>query len=133
MKRFPVVAAFLQRDGKVFLAKRPEGKLRGGFWEFPGGKLEKGEAPQVALKRELFEELGIKVKVGNLLAKVKYDYPDVAIELLCYACEIIEGEPKPLEGQGLGWFGPAEIEKLRLAPADERLWRKIRQSIPLQS
>ena len=133
MKRFPVVAALITRGGKVFLARRPEGKLRGGLWEFPGGKLEEGEEPREALARELEEELGIKAKVGELLAEVEHDYPDVSIRLLCYACEILEGEPQPLEGQGLGWFSPAEVDKLELAPADRLLWQRLRRAFPLQS
>ncbi len=133
MKRFPVVAALLMRNGKVFLSKRPEGKIRGGFWEFPGGKLEGAETPREALARELLEELGIQVEVGELLAEVEYDYPDVSIRLSCYRCEILKGDPRSLEDQEIDWFQPEEVETLTLAPADRLLWEQLRRKLPLQS
>ncbi len=124
MRRLLVVAAFLVQEGKVLLARRPEGKARGGFWEFPGGKVEEGETPEEALVRELNEELGLWVQVGPRLAAVDYDYPDVSIRLLCYRV-YAQGLPTPLEGQGLCWCLPEEIDKLSLAPADQLIWEEI--------
>ncbi len=128
MKRLSVVAAFWQRGERIFLARRPAGKARGGLWEFPGGKVEEGETPEAALARELKEELGLEVKVGQRLAAVNYNYPDVAISLACYkilAC----GEPLPQEGQEVGWFLPKELEALDLAPADRLLWQHLKRAL----
>ncbi|HHI96295.1 MAG TPA: (deoxy)nucleoside triphosphate pyrophosphohydrolase [Thermodesulfatator atlanticus] len=127
--RYPVVAGLLQKEGKVLLAKRPAHKKRGGLWEFPGGKVEEGEAPREALRRELLEELGILVEVGEEVAVVDYDYPEVAIRLTCFSCQIKEGEPRALEGQELGWFEPEEIDNISLAPADVSLWRNLRKTL----
>ncbi len=127
--RYPVVAGLLQKEGKVLLAKRPAHKKRGGLWEFPGGKVEEGEAPQEALRRELLEELGILVEVGEEVAVVDHDYPEVAIRLICFSCQIKEGEPRALEGQELGWFEPEEIDNISLAPADVSLWRNLRKTL----
>ncbi len=126
MKASPVVAAFIKRGSQILLARRPEGKLRGGLWEFPGGKLEEGEVPEEALKRELAEELGVSAEIGPLLGEVVYTYPEVTIRLLCYETKIL-GEPRPLEGQTLSWFSPEEIASLPLAPADQILWSQIKE------
>ncbi|OAG28634.1 (deoxy)nucleoside triphosphate pyrophosphohydrolase [Thermodesulfatator autotrophicus] len=128
MKRFPVVAACLLKDGKILLTQRPPGKIRGGFWEFPGGKQEEGETLEQALKREILEELGLKVSVGPKLAQVDFDYPEAAITLYCFSCEIVSGSPRALEGQKIGLFLPSEIEKLPLAPADKLLWEKLKRA-----
>ncbi|NPB09791.1 MAG: (deoxy)nucleoside triphosphate pyrophosphohydrolase [Thermodesulfobacteria bacterium] len=128
MRPFPVVSAFIQRDSRILLARRPEGKLRGGLWEFPGGKLEEGESPEEALRREIKEELGVEAEVGRLLAEVEHRYPEVYIRLLCYETAI-QGEPRPLEGQTLSWFLPHEIDDLPLAPADRKLWSVIKGKV----
>ena len=129
MKRFPVVAGVIVKEGRILLARRPEGKKRAGLWEFPGGKLEPQEGPEEALKRELREELGVEVSVLKRLAEVDFDYPEVPIRLMGYFCRLEEGEPRPLEGQGLGWFSPEEVEGLRLAPADILLWKEVKKAL----
>ena len=128
MKRILVVAAFWQRRGRIFLAKRPHNKARGGLWEFPGGKVEKGETPEEALARELREELGLEVQVGQRLAALDYDYPDVAINLVCHQISAL-GNPLPQEGQEGGWFLPKELETLELAPADRLLWQRLKETL----
>ncbi|AEH45721.1 NUDIX hydrolase [Thermodesulfatator indicus DSM 15286] len=127
--RFPVVAALLLKDGKVLLTQRPPGKIRAGFWEFPGGKLEKGETLEKALEREILEELGLKVAVGQKLAEVDFNYPEAAITLHCFRCEILSGTPQALEGQKIGLFLPSDIENLSLAPADKLLWQEIKKTL----
>ncbi len=130
MKPFPVVAAFIRKGPHILLARRPSGKLRAGLWEFPGGKLEGDEPPKEALKREIREELGVEAEIGPFLAEVVHSYPEVTIRLLCYEAKIF-GEPKPLEGQGLSWFLPKELENLPLAPADRVLWSRLREKLGL--
>jgi 8-oxo-dGTP diphosphatase len=86
MKTIKVVCGIIWKDDKVFIARRKPGKSMGGFWEFPGGKIEKNEKPEFALIRELREEFGMEVKVQNLLASNIHDYVDKTIELSAYAC-----------------------------------------------
>ncbi len=132
MKRLPVVAALIQKDGKILLARRPEGRARSGLWEFPGGKIEPEERPEEALYREIKEELGIEIKVGPILAEVEHDYPEIKIQLLCYEGEILRGTPVPLEGQKISWFRPNDIGNLELAPADRKLWQKLSETAALE-
>ncbi|WP_022853028.1 (deoxy)nucleoside triphosphate pyrophosphohydrolase [Thermodesulfatator atlanticus] len=127
MKHFPVVAAFLKIDGKILLTKRPLNKKRGGLWEFPGGKLEAEESLSEALVREIKEELGLEIRPGEVLLSIDYDYPDVAIRLFLFSCDICAGEPHPLEGQKIGLFSPEDIERLLLAPADRLVWEKLKE------
>ncbi len=131
MRALPVVAAFIRRRGRILLAKRPEGKARGGLWEFPGGKVEEGEGLREALARELEEELGVAPWVGEVLAEVEYQYPEINIRLFCLEAGI-NGEPYPREGQELGWFAPKEIDHLSLAPADRILWSLLKKRLANQ-
>ena len=125
----PVVAAFIQNEeGLILLARRPQGKKRGGLWEFPGGKVEEGETLEEALAREIEEELGVRPKVGKLLATVEHQYPEVAIRLFCFQAWLPQ-EPRPLEGQELGWFKKEEVEALPLAPADQKLWALLKSNL----
>ncbi len=121
-ERILVVAAYIKRDEQLLLTKRPANKAQGGLWEFPGGKIEPGESPKNALIREIREELGIEIEVGDLLAEIEHDYPEVKIKLICYAAKIIEGEPRPLEGQKITWISPKDVINLELSEADQRLW-----------
>ncbi len=132
MKRLPVVAALIKKDGKILLARRPATKARGGLWEFPGGKIEPEERPEEALCREIKEELGIEIEVGPILAEVEHDYPEIKIRLLGYEGKIIHGTPAPLEGQKISWFRPEEISGLELAPADRKLWQKLSKTTGLE-
>ncbi len=132
MRRLSVVAALIQKEGKILLTRRPEGKARGGLWEFPGGKIEPKERPEEALYREIREELGVEIEVGRILAEVEHDYPEIKIRLLCYEGEILRGTPVPLEGQKISWFRPNDIASLELAPADRKLWQKLSQTAALE-
>ncbi len=126
-ERISVVAAYIKKDGRVLLTKRPLHKPRGGLWEFPGGKLEPGENPENALIREIKEELGIEIKVGEFLAEIDHDYPEIKIRLMCYVADIVKGEPCSLEGQKIAWVLPEDILDLKLAEADQKLWQKLKQ------
>jgi 8-oxo-dGTP diphosphatase len=114
-----VVAAVLQDPvGRVLVSQRPAGKALAGLWEFPGGKLEPGEAAELALRRELFEELGIRVGGCRPLMQLQHEYPERYVELLVWAVGQFEGEARGLEGQALRWVSVQELRTLELLPAD---------------
>jgi 8-oxo-dGTP diphosphatase len=113
-----VVCAVIVEDGKVMLCKRAAGMHLAGHWEFPGGKIEAGESAREALVREIREELGCEVEVGEGLDPVEHRYPDLAVRLRPFVCAVREGRPVPLEHEEIGWFGPAELPELGLAGAD---------------
>ena len=119
MHTVQVAAGIIWREGRFLAAKRPEGKARAGYWEFPGGKREKGESMEDALKRELREELGITVLSVTPWQVVSHEYPDVRVELHCMHVTEFHGEPSSRDGQELRWVTPAQAHALPFLPADE--------------
>ncbi len=116
-----VVAAALQNeDGAFLLQKRPEGRAMAGLWEFPGGKIEEGESPEVALARELLEELAISVSVADLAPSCFASAPleNRQLLLLLYLCRKWEGVPQAVESPELGWFSVNAMRNLPMPPAD---------------
>jgi 8-oxo-dGTP diphosphatase len=115
-----VAAALVRADGAILLQKRPEGRSMAGLWEFPGGKLEDGEAPETALCRELAEELAIEVDPANLAPAcfASAAIGDRPLLLLLYTCHSWVGEPVPVESPELGWFSISEMRTLAMPPAD---------------
>ena len=120
--------ALLDVDGRVLLARRPEGKAMAGLWEFPGGKVGDGETPEQALIRELAEELGIDTRESCLapLAFASHAYDDFHLLMPLYVCRIWRGEMTPLEGQTLAWVRPARLADYPMPPADIPLVAMIR-------
>ena len=118
-----VACALLDQDGRVLIAQRPEGKALAGLWEFPGGKVEMGEAPEATLIRELQEELGITVKEPCLapLTFASFAYPDFHLLMPLYVCRRWEGVIIPREHQALKWVRPNELRNFPMPPADEPL------------
>ena len=116
--------ALIDRSGHVLLSRRPTHKTHGGLWEFPGGKVETGETPAVALVRELREELGIDTE-ASCLAPLSFNTEGPLI-LLLYVCRKYKGIPAPLEGQALTWSAPAELMARDLVPADRPLAAAVR-------
>jgi 8-oxo-dGTP diphosphatase len=116
-----VAVALVDADGRILLQQRPEGKSMAGLWEFPGGKIEPGESPEVALVRELKEELGIDTETACLapatFASAMLD-GDKHLILLLYVCRKWKGVPQPLEGGALRWEYPAAMFSLPMPPAD---------------
>ena len=112
--------ALIDAEGKILLAKRPEGKSMAGLWEFPGGKVKEGEAPESALVRELKEELGIDVEPGALrgLTIVSHAYEDFHLLMSLYLCREWRGAPQGREGQECLWVAPEEMRALPMPPAD---------------
>jgi 8-oxo-dGTP diphosphatase len=117
----PVVAGLIHTDGKWLIARRGAGDPLGPVWEFPGGTIESGESAAAALKRELMEELGIEVVVGDLVTEVCHDYPHLSIHLSFMLCEIVAGDPRGLEGQEVAWRSIKEIGQLEFPAADEKV------------
>jgi 8-oxo-dGTP diphosphatase len=113
----------LDGDGRILIAKRPEGRPLAGFWEFPGGKVEFGESPEHALMRELGEELGIEIAAADLapLTFASHAYPDFHLLMPLFLCRNWRGEVQPHEGQELLWVKPAELVSYAMPPADEPL------------
>ena len=117
----PVVCAVIEdHSGRILIAQRPADKHLGLKWEFPGGKVEPGEAPNHALLRELNEELGCTVVITRTLEPFHYDYTRVLIEMFPFVCQLAPGSAAPaaLEHVEIRWITPAEISNFDLAPAD---------------
>lgn len=121
--------------GRVLLAQRPPGKHLAGFWEFPGGKLEPGEAPGAGLERELREELGVTVHAdaGEPLIRVPWRYGEKRLLLDARLLRSWRGEPMSLEGQALQWCEPSQVDLSVLAPADRPILQALRlpESLPI--
>jgi len=121
-----VVAAVIRdAEGRVLLAKRPADRHMGGLWEFPGGKVDDGEAPADALVRELREELGVAASIGHPITFAVHEEPGLRILLLFYAARILDGEPKGKEGQAVTWVPIAELASFPTPPADAKLIRHL--------
>ncbi|TQS71312.1 (deoxy)nucleoside triphosphate pyrophosphohydrolase [Rhodobacteraceae bacterium] len=112
--------ALIDADGRVLLARRPEGKSMAGLWEFPGGKVEQNESPEACLVRELQEELGINTWQSCLapLTFASHAYDDFHLLMPLFACRKWDGIPMPREGQSLAWVKPADLQTYPMPPAD---------------
>lgn len=124
-----VTAGVVRRDGRILICKRPAGKRLAGYWEFPGGKMERGETPEECLARELREELGFEARIGNIFdARVEREFGEFII--LYYEAEIGAGEPRALEHAEIRFVEPRELTDYRFASSDgpvaERLARAER-------
>ncbi|WKD61589.1 CTP pyrophosphohydrolase [Corynebacterium ciconiae DSM 44920] len=117
-KTIRVTGAVLQRDGKILAAQRGQDKSLGGFWEFPGGKIEEGETPEQSLARELKEELLIDASIEEHITTTRYEYDFAIIELSTYVCKLQSGEPTLTEHEQVRWVGPEGLKELEWAPAD---------------
>ncbi|HXJ77854.1 MAG TPA: 8-oxo-dGTP diphosphatase MutT [Candidatus Methylomirabilis sp.] len=124
MKAIEVVAAVIERDGKLLITRRREGTHLAGLWEFPGGKPERGEALEDALRREIREELDAEVRVGERIETIDWQYPDKQVSLVFFRCAV-EGEPRPLEGQEMAWVTAAELARYEFPAADARLIARL--------
>jgi len=118
-----VACAFVDADGRVLLAQRPEGKPMAGLWEFPGGKVEAGETPEATLIRESEEELGIVLREACLapLTFASHRYPDFHLLMPLYVCRRWEGTVTAREGQRFAWVRPNRLRDYPMPPADEPL------------
>lgn len=120
-----VCAAVIQHHSKILITLRPEDKRLGGYWEFPGGKIEAGESPQVALERELREELDIEIVVGSLLETVHHSYEWGNVIILAYLCSWKSGEIKHLEVADHCWVAPENLLDYDILAADQPIIKKL--------
>jgi 8-oxo-dGTP diphosphatase len=120
-----VVCGIICKEDQVFIARRKSGKTLEGFWEFPGGKLEKDEAPEAALVRELLEELGMQVSVIDYFGSSVYDYDTFSIELIAYNCKFISASYLLTDHDEFVFVKPAELSNYKIAPADLFIVKKI--------
>ncbi len=120
--------ALVDIDGRVLIARRPEGKSMAGLWEFPGGKVRDGEVPEQALVRELHEELGIDTRDSCLtpLAFASHGYEDFHLLMPLYLCRIWRGTVTPMEGQDIAWVRPVRLADYPMPPADVPLVALLR-------
>jgi len=126
LEAIEVVAAVIERDGKLLITRRPEGSHLSGLWEFPGGKPQPGETFEQALRREIDEELGAEVSVGERIETIEWQYPDKRVRLVFFRCDV-RGEPRPLEGQEMAWVTPADLARYEFPPADATLIQRLRR------
>ena len=119
-------AAVIWREGKVLLAKRPSKGLLGGMWEFPGGKSEENETLQECLTREIREELGATIRVGEPLGVYRHAYTHFRITVHVFQCDLAEGEPKPIEAADIAWVPPASLTDYPMGKVDRQIASKIK-------
>ena len=124
MKTIEVVAAIIIKDGQVFATQRGYGEFQG-WWEFPGGKMEAGESPQLALKREIREELDADIEVKELLETVEWDYPNFHLTMHCFICSLISESLHLNEHEAATWLTIDTLRSVKWLPADEILLDKI--------
>lgn len=124
MKTIEVVAAIIIRDGQVFATQRGYGDFQG-WWEFPGGKIEAGESPQDALKREISEELDAEISVGELMQTVEWDYPDFHLTMHCFISRLVSESLRLNEHEAAAWLTLETLRSVKWLPADEILLDKI--------
>lgn len=128
MKTINVVAAVIFKDDKVFATQRGYGEFKDG-WEFPGGKVESGESPEDALRREIREELEVDVNVGDLIETIEYDYPAFHLSMKCFACTIAGGSLHLLEHEAAKWLTAMQLGSVDWLPADVTLIPKIEKML----
>ena len=121
-----VVAAVIERDGLLLITRRRAGTHLSGLWEFPGGKPEPGERLEDALVREIKEELGALVSVGEPIETVDWQYPDKRVSLTFFRCAL-SGDPQPLEGQEMTWVTPSDLSRYQFPEADASLIERLRR------
>ena len=126
MKTIKVVAAVIKSNDEIFVTQRGYGEFKDG-WEFPGGKVEKGETKEEALIREIKEELDTVIKVDSYLDTIEYDYPDFHLSMDCFVCSIVEGNLVLKEHEDSKWIKKEEIDTLNWLPADLIILDKVKE------
>ncbi len=126
LPRLVVTAAVIRRGDRFLVTRRLKGTHLEGYWEFPGGKCDPGEAHEACLKRELIEELGSRSRIGAELFTIAHAYPERIVELHFFDCQL-EDEPRPLIGQDMRWVTRADLGTLQFPPADAELLRRLQE------
>ena len=125
MKTVNVVAAIIIKDKKIYATQRSYGELKDG-WEFPGGKVEQGEAPENAIVREIKEELDTVIEVIEYFDTVEYDYPNFHLSMKCYICTVVSGKLELLEHEAAKWLDKDSLDSVAWLPADLGLVDKLK-------
>lgn len=125
MKTINVVAAIIIKDNKIFATQRGYGEFKDG-WEFPGGKVELGEAPENAILREIKEELDTVIEVIEYFDTVEYDYPNFHLSMKCYICTVVSGKLELLEHEAAKWLDKDSLDSVAWLPADLGLVDKLK-------
>ena len=125
MKTVRVVAAVIRDKDRIFATQRGYGEYKDG-WEFPGGKIEEGETPEQALKREIMEELDTEITVGELIDTIEYDYPNFHLSMDCFWCELVSGDLTLKEHEAAKWLDKNTLDSVDWLPADITLVDKIK-------
>ena len=128
MKTVEVGAGLVFRNGRLLITQRPAGGHLAGLWEFPGGKREAQESFEDCLQRELREELGIEVQVGELIESISHDYPEKSVHLRFHRCVWLRHEPQALECAAFAWVQKDELDQYEFPAADARLLARLRAS-----
>lgn len=133
MKTIKVVAAVIKledkmEETKIFATQRGYGEFKGG-WEFPGGKLEQGETPKQALKREIMEELDTEIEVGELIDTIEYDYPNFHLSMQCFWCRVVKGDLVLKEHEASKWLTKDTLDTVKWLQADIGIVNTIKHSI----
>ena len=128
MKTINVVAAIIIKDNKIFATQRGYGEFKDG-WEFPGGKVEQGEAPENAIVREIKEELDTTIEVKEYFDTVEYDYPNFHLSMKCYICTVVSGKLELLEHEAAKWLDKDSLDTVDWLPADLGLVDKLKDHL----
>jgi len=124
-KSIDVSAALIFRDGKLLITQRHANSHLGGLWEFPGGKREAGETFEQCLVREIREELGVEISVGELFGEISHTYPEKSVRLKFFTCKLLSGEPQPLGCAAFKWVGKLKLDDYVFPEADAQLLQKL--------
>lgn len=125
MKIAEVVAAIIRKEDKIFATQRGYGEWKG-WWEFPGGKMEPGESPQDALKREIREELSTEINVNEYLCTVEYDYHKFHLTMHCYLCSLLTDTLHLNEHEAARWLAKSELDSVNWLPADKTIIEQLK-------
>lgn len=128
MKQIEVVAAIIRKGDKIFATQRGYGEWQD-WWEFPGGKMEVGETPEVALVREIREELSAEINVDEFLCTVKYDYPQFHLTMHCYLCSLMTDSLHLNEHEAARWLSKDELDSVKWLPADVKVVELLKSRI----
>lgn len=132
MKQIEVVAAIIRRENKIFATQRGYGDWKD-WWEFPGGKMEAGETPEEALRREIREELSTEISVDELLCTVDYDYPKFHLTMHCFLCSLLSEALHLNEHEAARWLSEDELDCVQWLPADQEVIRLLKRGGSLNS
>jgi 8-oxo-dGTP diphosphatase len=127
VRTIEVAAGLINRDGRYLIARRRSGVHLAGFWEFPGGKREAGETLEECLRRELWEELNVRVDFVSPFHMIRHEYPESTVELHFFRCMIESGQPAPVDSAEIRWVYPHQLEDFEFPPADRPVIEALRE------